>query len=1022
MGTTPQKNSFVTLAEQVSLLNNNAVEIITKMHDVVNSESTVVSVKQTDSNGIDYTYSLPSVGKLQADITELNNNVKRLAGLNDNNVHIINGKSTKKIYLSDLNREPNRIDSIDNITTFNQTNNWFFESLMNPILSIKFDLTNKVGNDVDGVISRRYIVKFEKNKNGFTQNGLIAKNSFVSKFVNKTNINLNDFISWHTNPTNTGTLNYLTPQYDEQYFNFDYQEISDYGLFSIEKQETDKINNKMWYHIYPYRYVSSSGQEKTLKVNDELMLNKQDSVTRYKIIETSSASSNFRIRVERIEGFDPIPTGTNVLRYYGVPVVKKTVNISVGFDEYLVIFMKPTNSRNKIKGSLFSQGVGLYTNDLTLDTDSNVSMSQFYMDTVYDYGTLIKDLIKKQIPSEVAVVPDAPTLLNDNFKVVQINKHLTDTEDTKLINELHSQKNNLKTKLEQINNAIIQKNQDLSVKKYASVSERDKDVAELAKLIKDQETYTTNYYSITTQLKSKTDIINKVDPKFRIRGFWDIPAAKVQGGYRDQEVIQFRIQYRYSAKNGTENQTEGYELVTSQSANQTKTGYFSNWNEIKTDLRKRSYNEATGEWFWEVEEVSNPDTVNINQLDIAINAGEKIDIRIKSISEVGYPDSIVESPWSNIITLEFPENLNSVMNSNDFVLKQAEQDNIKTEFELTLNSKGLSKHVQDAFYINESYIAHPDDKIVTNYKDLQGNTYNLRQYLEFLTNKIASLESIIYSAKGVLKISVFDGNNEIEVKNNSEVTISVILQNHAKSADGIIYENNLYKISDYYIKIENLSSTSALKFLVTDSYIYGTKGTVVRQNNTRDLVSLVDNNGNLLKQVDGQWLYFCDTLNNSDLYLGDLTDSSGTTFINSVVNPYRNIGLSHLFENPSKIKTSSRPITGLMYGGVNEWFTKPDGLLGTTILPVIKSINELIPSSKTSLEISNVEDIKIPLNLYFVLKTHKTNSINDTNKTVNINSLIYTEHSKSIRVRMNPTTLSTPFDFVVNFNIQNKRM
>ena len=208
-------------------------------------------------------------------------------------------------------------------------------------------------------------------------------------------------------------------------------------------------------------------------------------------------------------------------------------------------------------------------------------------------------MIKKQIPSEVAVVPDAPTLLNENFKVVQINKHLTDTEDTKLINELHSQKNNLKTKLEQINNAIIQKNQDLSVKKYASVSERDKDVAELAKLIKDQETYTTNYYSITTQLKSKTDIINKVDPKFRIRGFWDIPTAKVQGGYRDQEVIQFRIQYRYSAKNGTENQTEGYELVTSQSANQTKTGYFSNWNEIKTDLRKRSYNEATGEWFWD---------------------------------------------------------------------------------------------------------------------------------------------------------------------------------------------------------------------------------------------------------------------------------------------------------------------------------------------------------------------------------------------------------------------------------------
>jgi hypothetical protein len=35
----------------------------------------------------------------------------------------------------------------------------------------------------------------------------------------------------------------------------------------------------------------------------------------------------------------------------------------------------------------------------------------------------------------------------------------------------------------------------------------------------------------------------------------------------------------------------------------------------------------------------NPDLPNINQLDISIQSNEKIDIRIKSISEVGWPDS-----------------------------------------------------------------------------------------------------------------------------------------------------------------------------------------------------------------------------------------------------------------------------------------------------------------------------------------------------------------------------------------------
>ena len=38
-----------------------------------------------------------------------------------------------------------------------------------------------------------------------------------------------------------------------------------------------------------------------------------------------------------------------------------------------------------------------------------------------------------------------------------------------------------------------------------------------------------------------------------------------------------------------------------------------------------------------------------------------------------------------------------------------------------MDTKGITKHSQDSFYINEVYVAHTDDKIATNYKDLQGN-------------------------------------------------------------------------------------------------------------------------------------------------------------------------------------------------------------------------------------------------------------------------------------------------------------
>ena len=617
-----QKNSFVTIAEQIQLLNNNAVEIMTKLNSIVTSKDSTINVTQIDSDGNETTYAMPTVGKLQSDINVLNNNVKTLAGLNDNSAQIINGQSTKKIYLADLNREPNRIDFLNPVTQFSSTNNWFFESLMNPIISINFDLTDKIENAVDGVISRRYIVRFERDTdNNYTENGLRSKNDFTSKFINKSDINLKDFTDWHINPTNTGVVDNKNLLYDEQYFEFDYQEVQEHGIFSVLKQETDTINNKLWFHIYPFKYTTITGEERVIKAGDELILNRQDSITRWSILETSVASSDFRVRLERIEGFDPIPTGANVLKFYGSKMVKKTVKVSVGFDEYLVVFMKPTNRKNNIKGSVWSQGTALYTNDLVLDTDSNVSMAQYYLNTVYDYGQVLKDMVVKTIPSKFGIKPNAPELNSDNFKVVQINKHLTDTSDSKEIKDLHSQKNQVKTRLDQINSAISQKNKELSVTKYQSVAEQNKAQNELTKLIQEQESQSKLLYSLTTQIKSKTDTINKVDAKFRVRGFWAMPAPQQEQGYREQEVVQFEIQYRYSAKNGLENQTEGYTVV---DGDQTKTGYFSNWVPLKSDLRKRSYDESSQTWVWEIDDISDADTPNINQLDIAIQQGEKV--------------------------------------------------------------------------------------------------------------------------------------------------------------------------------------------------------------------------------------------------------------------------------------------------------------------------------------------------------------------------------------------------------------
>ena len=66
------------------------------------------------------------------------------------------------------------------------------------MLAVTIDLTDKVDLVVDKILSRRYINRFEKNADGtLTENGLRSFNSFVTTFLNKTDINITDYLNWY---------------------------------------------------------------------------------------------------------------------------------------------------------------------------------------------------------------------------------------------------------------------------------------------------------------------------------------------------------------------------------------------------------------------------------------------------------------------------------------------------------------------------------------------------------------------------------------------------------------------------------------------------------------------------------------------------------------------------------------------------------------------------------------------------------------------------------------------------------
>lgn len=1004
-----QKNSFVSIAEQVAVLNKNAVEIITKLNDVVSSNSSAVEVDYIDEKGVESSYNLPTVGFLKKEIDIANNNIKRLSQFQDKSTYIVDGKSTKKVFQVDLNREPSKLEKVETVHEFEPINNWFFESLMNPMISVEINLSNMVEESVSKVLSRRYIVRFEKNDIGdYTTYGQRALDDFKSRFLNTNDIDINEFTEWYNNPTNIGIVgnnNIVTDDYDEQIFNFEYNELQNFGIFSIIKQEKDSLNKKLWYHFNTLSYYDKDGNDKTLSIGDQLILNKNNSTTRYKITEVNTSASNYRVSLERIEGYDPVPTGTNVLKYYSGVDLDKRAKVTVGFDEYCVVFFKPINGDNNVISSLWSEGVSFYTNDLVLSTDSNVDLSEYYLDTVNDYGSLLRDMVKKNIPSNQGLQPNVPVLNDNNFKVVQINKHITDTEDVRKVRDLHSQKNETKSRIEQLRNSVTLKNRELQQKSFKSVAERSKSRNELDKLTKELQNDTNLLKSVSKEITT-TNIDKKIEPKYRIRGFWDIPQARQVEGHKPQEVVQFEVQYRYSSKTGKENTTEGYEIVT-EDGQQEKTAYFSNWKPIKSDVRVRTYNSEKDRWEWVIEDVSDADTPNINQIDIPITKGEKVEIKVRSISEVGYPDAPLKSQWSDIITVEFPDELDNILNDNEFILQEASEDSLLVDFETSLETKGYSKHIEESFYVNEKYYAHTDKTIQTSFTDSEGNSLSLDEYLTVLTDKINSLEEIIKKSRGELQVVVFRNTEETLVDNGGEVNFTVECEDYADDApSGTFreYQNNVYLIGDFYIRLDNVADENALGLLSDRDYIDNIEN-VFYQTDTHP--AMISDNNKFFRQEDNQFIWFADTHGGSLLYNSGNTETVGNS-------PKK---------SPDALNTNNQNI-GLQdgYDQTNPWslidgidWTDYSGEFLTTVHPSVSSPDEYVEANKDQIKYVNPdESITIPINIYFKMAGNADDN-------VSVIPLGDDTHNKKLKVYFNHTADNKAFEFTINFELRRKK-
>jgi len=759
-------NSISQLLEQFLELNTNSLETFERINEAISTDKDTVSINLYDNATSEMkTIQIPAFGFLKREIERLDTNLKHISGIDASSANIkLKDGSYRRLHTAKLKGPSDSITSLSSPRTFNTKLNDFFEDFLNPLLTINLDVSGQIPTDTERCFVERLIIDssdlkstdyFDDNLKGQSN---LAYNSVISNLKGED-------IKYRVD-SSVIDMPIRAVQYNGR---FDVISVNNSQVTKIVDGESILKSVKL-FTLNKITYSESSKAMKdteVLKVGDSLVITDGYS-TRYKIISIDGSKS--QVELQLIEGYKSIKIGAKSLGIYKDIDNNLEVEINIGYDERQITFIKPIDPMSKIAAEDYSPGVAFFSNELSiiLDNGEKMSLAAYYKDNVADFGQFIKALKVDYIPpASVGLKPNEPELIGDNFKVVQINKHLTNNSTTKKIEKLKSNKLTAEQSIKKIDKAIVNKKSMLSTKKFSSKVDKDNQHSELSSLVSKRDTESNLFASIVTEIKAtaESNQVSEVKPKFRVRGFWSVPNPKQYGEEISQDVVQFVVRYRYVSTDGKTSTIEQISFDDKLSGTK-KTGAFSNWVEIKSPVKKRKFSKKFGKYAWKRDNEEDAQVINFNSLDIPITAGESVEIMVKSLSEAGFPTNPIESEWSDIIKVEFPEEF--TIDSATGTVKENILDSVKIDIKNELEAKGVYSHVTDGFDSNDKHFSHTSNSIASGFLSSEQNPISLYDKLIEMQIEITSLKEAANNAVGKLSISIVDENGNVtNVQNNS---------------------------------------------------------------------------------------------------------------------------------------------------------------------------------------------------------------------------------------------------------------
>ena len=262
-----------------------------------------------------------------------------------------------------------------------------------------------------------------------------------------------------------------------------------------------------------------------------------------------------------------------------------------------------------------------------------------------------------------------------------------------------------------------------------------------------------------------------------------------------QHIIKYEVQYRYLSKDVDTSDSTTYKMI---SNGKEITVAFSNWNELPTRMLNK-VKDINGNLRWEEPLLDSVDDININQCSITINECESIEIKVRAVTEAGYPVAPMKSEWSESLRIDFPDDLKN--NNLQATVSQNNIDLNKAEFNAILQNLGLLTHISGTIKESEKTFYHSASDIASGQYTQEQKNIPLDVCIKNILNDINILKQTDVSQNINISFVDFDGesytitnNTTLEINGGNYSEVFNVLDD--KTWGGIVRKRG-------YIKIRN---------------------------------------------------------------------------------------------------------------------------------------------------------------------------------------------------------------------------